>query len=299
MVGLYSGAALLSISPVTPLHPGVGRAGGAVDLPVQRDSLGYPVIFASSLKGALKSHLWRRRHESKARELFGSEPGEQPTKPGSLSLTDGFLLFMPARSAKGNPVMLTCPMLAERVLGLMEAVESIGSAAGLEQLKRVAEAIAGQEPAEGEVLVWGDRPVLDAAGDKVLIVNGEVLRAKRGQGENFPLDVLPRPFSKLIPERVVVLSNEDSLRVIDKSLLRVARVRLKRREKVVETGGLWSEEYVPEGAIFVAGLMASGDVLSQFRSLFFSGNNVGYLVLGGDESVGRGIVKLSVLGGSP
>jgi CRISPR-associated protein Cmr4 len=49
-------ARLVFIEALTPLHPGAGRSvEGLADLPVQRDEFGFPTIWASSLKGAIKS----------------------------------------------------------------------------------------------------------------------------------------------------------------------------------------------------------------------------------------------------
>jgi CRISPR-associated protein Cmr4 len=54
----YDSSDLVLIESVTNIHPGIGRFGGVIDMPVQRDHLGYPVIYASSLKGSLKSALF-------------------------------------------------------------------------------------------------------------------------------------------------------------------------------------------------------------------------------------------------
>ncbi|MEB3860131.1 MAG: RAMP superfamily CRISPR-associated protein, partial [Desulfurococcales archaeon] len=48
------------MSVLTPLHPGAGRSPGVVDLPIIRDSMNYPFIPGSELKGALKTLLGRK-----------------------------------------------------------------------------------------------------------------------------------------------------------------------------------------------------------------------------------------------
>ena len=104
-----SGLLLLSIA-TTHIHPGAGRALGIVDLPVARDSLGYPLIFASEVKGALKILCLRslcrdangrllvdsegraRCSESEGCKLccclFGPEPGEADAGSSILSILD-------------------------------------------------------------------------------------------------------------------------------------------------------------------------------------------------------------------
>jgi len=56
-VGNYNTADLVFVRTITNLHPGTGRGGEVVDLPVQRDQFEFPMIYGSSLKGAIKSYL--------------------------------------------------------------------------------------------------------------------------------------------------------------------------------------------------------------------------------------------------
>ncbi|WP_156328029.1 RAMP superfamily CRISPR-associated protein [Pyrodictium delaneyi] len=90
-------------SALTPLHPGAGRAPGVVDLPVQRDPYGYPLIPASSIKGALKTQAGQRRNcisggrvacsSSDCRAvccIFGPEPGEGDEGASAVSIIDFF-----------------------------------------------------------------------------------------------------------------------------------------------------------------------------------------------------------------
>ncbi len=117
---------------VTPIHVGVGQEFGAVDLPVQRDTLNYPVIYASSFKGALKQEcarvkgeiqeierqnhkINRVRDESLCAKLFGSDV--DPEKGiSSFSVSDLRLLFIPARSAINGAIYLTTIYMIDSVL---------------------------------------------------------------------------------------------------------------------------------------------------------------------------------------
>jgi len=61
---------MLYIKALTPIHVGVGRGEAThVDLPLQRDEFGFPTIWASSLKGAIKSNL-----KGDVKKYLGSEP---------------------------------------------------------------------------------------------------------------------------------------------------------------------------------------------------------------------------------
>ncbi len=110
-------ARLLLASALTPLHPGAGRAPGAVDLPVVRDTLGYPYIRGTMIKGALKTHLARklncnhvtaekgpnrincdhdRDKYSQLYCLLGGEVGEGDKGASAVSIQDLYPLFIPA-----------------------------------------------------------------------------------------------------------------------------------------------------------------------------------------------------------
>ncbi|MEB3807073.1 MAG: RAMP superfamily CRISPR-associated protein, partial [Desulfurococcales archaeon] len=108
-------ARLLLASALTPLHPGAGRAPGVVDLPVVRDTLGYPYIRGTMIKGALKTHLARKLNCShvttgkgpnrinydhdKCSQLYcllGGEVGEGDKGASAVSIQDLYPLFIPA-----------------------------------------------------------------------------------------------------------------------------------------------------------------------------------------------------------
>ena len=105
---------LIVLRAVTPVHAGVGRAGGVVDLPVQRDEYGYPCIYSSSLKGALKAGLLQaflkslgggsgayHRALMAVQALLGPEPEEGESFESSVALLDAYLFAMPVRSLRG------------------------------------------------------------------------------------------------------------------------------------------------------------------------------------------------------
>ena len=56
---MFQAKKILFLYVETPLHAGTGRGLGAVDLPIQRDrTTGYPIIQASSVKGALRAEAY-------------------------------------------------------------------------------------------------------------------------------------------------------------------------------------------------------------------------------------------------
>lgn len=117
------------IRAITPLHPGSGaRVSGLVDLPVQREAhTDFPVIYASSLKGALRA--WsggvKGLDKNLIGEIFGPEPGEGDKSVGKAVFMDAKLLLLPVRSLKGVYGWATSPLLLERFRRDMKFVKEM------------------------------------------------------------------------------------------------------------------------------------------------------------------------------
>jgi CRISPR-associated protein Cmr4 len=90
---------------------------------------------------------------------------------------------------------------------------------------------------------------------------------------------------------LIVLKDSIGREVINRSLIRVRRIKIKRSSKTVEEGGLWSEEYVPVNSLFFSSFLARGSK----DTAYFAGcilRKTRYLILGGKETIGKGIVEL-------
>ena len=317
-LGAYERASLLLIRTITPLHIGVGRTVGVVDLPIVRDALGFPVIPTSSLKGALRSQLKDSGalSEDDVKILFGPEPGEE-AYAGAVAFTDGYLLAIPARSLRGIWALVTSPILIHRFLRILQMMYSLESSKKeLEELKKLAEKLLGESEAMevDQALVCKDckkRLSIEITGKESIIVNEE-FQFECKQSEN-----LKGFFERInIPEAWrVVLIHDDRIRdVIERSILRRARVRLKEDKTVGE--GPWSEEDLPADTFFFNVLFYSKprspqrsqekmnnaeDVRNKVIKTIFTDYNQkrGYAIFGGHETIGRGIVELIGLVGCP
>jgi CRISPR-associated protein Cmr4 len=108
----------------TAVHPGVGQANSAIDLPVARERpTDFPFIPGSGAKGALRSWAQERARLKKGGEdangnklkgdierLFG-----ETEDAGDLLISDVRLLLLPVRSLNHAYVWLTCPELLVRL----------------------------------------------------------------------------------------------------------------------------------------------------------------------------------------
>ena len=283
---------------VTGLHPGAGRGYGIVDLPVQKDQLGYPIIFSSAFKGPLKALCAGEAINDSGRIncnerpecccLFGSEPEEEESSKGVLNVLDLLLFSVPAPTPNGF-VQLTTRYLLERARNIFNVIRDINGYSGA---------------LGNEISLLLNRK---GNGEKSVTYGSEV-DVYNLDGLNI-LSTLPLFNGKL------AVSNDK--RLIDKSLIVYTRNRLNLLTKVVSEGGLWSEEYIPMGSVFIGGFIIDEGVRSKYcgetskiacdslcflsyLSKIFHGNKISddvysfYLNIGGKESIGKGFMKVFV-----
>ncbi|RLF14813.1 MAG: type III-B CRISPR module RAMP protein Cmr4 [Thermoprotei archaeon] len=250
----YYDADLVLINALTNLHVGVGRSGGIVDLPVQRDELGYPCIYSSSIKGALKTTLLqaftRLNHErayTVVKALLGPEPEEGETFESSIAILDAYLIAMPVRSLKGVYAYVTAPILLDRFWERLELLKGVrGSLNLLGKLERPPLLDIGEE----EALCMGgnckDLIVEELSDESVkrVVLGEHVLKLTEpdvDEQEKF------KPFFDILGlEKPLLMVNDNTAKeIVERGLVRVTRVRLRRETKTVDTGGLWTEEYMP------------------------------------------------------
>jgi len=265
---------LLGLLSETPIHVGAGESTGFLDLPVAREAAtDYPVIPGSGLKGALRD-LARSRgwDEPKRKAVFGSQDAA-----GDLLISDGRLLLLPVRSLHGAFRWVTCPHLLER----------------LERDTRRA----GQPVQCADVLLPGEDQCLAAGNGSLFLeerqftISGPVPRAV--------MDAV-RPFffhsrtADRLTERLVILHDNAFAWFARYGLMVSARNVLDEDKKTSKN--LWYEEAVPPDALFyalVAERRQGTDALQELLDLFAE---VPYLQVGGNETVGHGVLAVQVLG---
>ena len=288
MLHLYEHSLLLCVKALTPVHVGIGRGEAIhVDLPVQRDEFGFPTIWASSLKGAVKANL-----SGKVKKFLGAEPHEE-VAPSHISLLDARLILVPVRTLKGVWTYGTTPHLLGYLKRYLEIHISINKAAYPNELQQL----------------WGivspdlNRAISTKNFEKPVLVNELELAEVESKPE------ILSGLSKVLPSEVgsavkgqglIVIPDKDGRgsEVINRSLMVQYRVRLNRESKTVEAGP-WSEEYIPMETVFVSvalcrsfkqgeSKMEAKDVCNEFKQAV-DGKAI---YVGGKETIGRGLVKL-------
>ena len=112
---------ILTLTALTPMHPGSGSGLGLIDNPVIRERCSsYPFIQAPSLKGVLRQkarEVWKTDADKpKITCIFGPERGggSGDHYEGAVVFNDARILAMPVRSLKGSFVWITCPIALNR-----------------------------------------------------------------------------------------------------------------------------------------------------------------------------------------
>ncbi|AIU70779.1 CRISPR-associated protein Cmr4 [Thermococcus eurythermalis] len=289
---MYSERLVLGIYAVTPVHAGSGAEVSVIDLPIQRERhTGFPVIWGQSLKGVLRSAFKETGElEEVIKAIFGPEPGEKAHEhAGAIAVGDAKVLLFPVRSAKGVFAYVTCPLVLKRFKEDMEL-------AGKEVNFSV------PEPKENEAIV-SENSAVELSGKVVL---EEVALEAKGQD----LTAIASELKKLLPEgidleeRLVIVHDDVFTAFVKLATEIVARVAIDQSTGTVRRGGLWYEEFLPRDTLLyaviaagnprvtgVGGLRTASEVKDKLGNFLTS---VKYLQIGGDETVGKGFVRVVV-----
>jgi len=298
---------------ITSLHMGMGRSSGVVDLPIQRDPQGFPIIFSSTFKGALKQYCGTvynainnngRIDCSKANVcccLFGGE--EETDVTSIISLSDLYPIAIPVPSLDKGYVYLTSRYLINTVVDLFNAVNyeegvklfsSTVSQSKEQQQNNTQQNETSSTVSQSKVTIGTDIEV------PLVKVSSNLLNILSSLGS----------IAKKLNEGIAI-EEDDSKAVleIERGIIKYTRNRINLNTKTVVTGSLWTEEYLPHGSIF-AGIMflntprrnkycndkICDDQCACQKVNEFIKNKEFYLNVGGKETIGKGVVKVRILG---
>ncbi len=322
---MFEAAEVISLYAETPLHPGTGATRGAIDLPIQRERhTNFPVIPASTLKGVLRDAAEAKSRRTGAPtsdqviEIFGPETKKGDLHGGALSPTDARLLLFPVRSLQGIFVWVTCPFVLTRLTRDL---------AFANKAQQVSVPSIGVTDGQGKI---GTKSKLQ--GDPLILEEEEYSVNTAGRDTN--VDTLATELQKFIPataayrsflvrlsEYLVVVSDTDFQRLVSPGTGTDVVTRIKLNERKTTTGGggnMWVEEYLPSDCLFYSLLLAmpsrsdtpslhtGAAVLDLVRDQVLEKDTVNgkqvithILQIGGDETVGRGWMRLHCLDGVP
>jgi len=340
---MYKLAKPFFINVLSPLHAGSGTELGIVDMPIQRERhTGFPKIEGSGLKGSIRevfeelktkdnkvnsnklkgnfSNLdekWEIEKDGKkeikrknGKELikfdeaislsFGPEEGD--AHAGALGFTDARLLLFPVKSMKGVFAYITCPMVLERFKEDLELCNI-----GFKNSNR--EIII---PSNNDLKPENDKGKCLVANRNEMGVNGNVIL------EEYAFEIqsnISTDLAKFLADAVgtlevnnklVILSNDDFRDFVNLSTEVITRTKINPETGTVETGALFTEEYLPTETVMYS-LALTTPIFNKEKGIFkptdskkeeelvmdfFSKGISEVIQIGGNATIGKGIVEI-------
>ncbi|MFC0438061.1 type III-B CRISPR module RAMP protein Cmr4 [Kutzneria buriramensis] len=287
---------LLVLLAETPVHAGGSAAEGALDLPIQREAAtGLPVIWGQSLKGALRERV---RTQAWAAEVFGERlrgPGPQDTAPrtaqpqekggeltkGAVSFGDAALLAFPAPTLRNTFAWTTSPLLLSRLSRKLRLL-GVDPAPVLGAFTALPPGTYGGTDWAGRSLIGPFTDTITAHTDVATL--GRLLAALA-----CPHDAAFAYTRAKLATDLLLLEDGVFTELSKLGTDTVARIQLKEETKTVQNGPFYSE-HLPAETVLVS--LLSGEENSLQHLKVFDGMP---LQLGGDETIGKGLLWCRVL----
>lgn len=292
---------IMFVNVVTPLHNGSGEGLGIVDNPILRErTTQFPIIQASSIKGVLKDSYEERGSED-FDMLFGPSPGEGEKHSGAISFGDGQILAFPVRSVRGCFAWITSPHVLWRFYERL-CLMDMGSLSSklTDPLKKVHSGLN-----KAMVCSSGKKELCMPKTTKIFLEEFPITCEDSEEIENIAKIIGEKvygedSFLKSEFEKKLVLVDDDTFRYfVTNATEIVPNIRIGDRG-TTEDGSLRYTEYLPSETIMYSTLIfersrKKGGPLSATE---IKNNFVKYLPpviqIGGDETTGKGIVRLSL-----
>lgn len=299
----------------TPTHCGSGQDLGIVDMPIQRERhTGFPKIEGSSLKGAIREVFEERLGQNSIKNesiklSFGPEEGD--AHAGALGFTDARILLFPVKSVKGVFAYITCPDVLnkfEKELKISK-IEKINC----EQEKSEIAISLGIKVKEKECIVANDSKV--KVDSKNVILEEYCFAIENLEAEDIKrMECIAEILTKLtkienLKEKLVILTNDDFTDFVNLSTEVITRTKIDNKTGTVAPGALFTEEYLPCETILYSLALASPIFVKEDKAKgafqadnskkeeekvmeFFISNIPEYIQIGGNATIGKGIVKV-------
>lgn len=274
---------------ISPVHAGCGASTSAVDLPIQRERhTNWPHIQASGVKGAMRDHYRRFAGEKQAQTInfiFGSDKendseqkGFDGDVPGAISVSDAKLVAFPVRSNVAPFVWVTAPSVLERLNNDLEF-------AGFDTYIEVP-AVSEEEAVALSGEISGD----------VILEDAVVTVTTRD--EKFSL---PDGFPEI--ERLLLISDEMFDYCVSSCTEIQTQIKIDSEKGTAKDGGLRYQELLPADTLMYSIVYYSkssglNELQADTIQKHIEDVIKDFIQIGGDETLGRGICKISWVKGN-
>jgi CRISPR-associated protein Cmr4 len=310
---MFKQVKILFLYTETPLHVGSGSSLGTVDLPIQRERhTELPMIQSTGIKGKIRSVFDNNGLDPLVfKAIFGPESGNASDHAGALSPGDGRILLFPIRSLAGVFAWITCPLVLSR---FQRDLQLAGETPNwtIPTLDNTQALI----PNSSQLVI--DNAVVLEEFSFISTPNEQVTTLANWLADNALPDGSEYEFWRGKLKKDLVVVSDDVFKDFCKfSTDVVSRTELDREKKIVKKRALWTEENLPSDSLLYTPLFAcdprmdkavvpkikdnkgedtnldAASILNLIQTHFTNGHK--RLQLGGNETVGRGIVATRVL----
>jgi len=290
---------------VSPIHAGSGTSTSAVDLPIQRERhTNWPHIQATGVKGAFRAHFRDFVGQNNDKQLinlvFGSDEQDGWDKnidnlPGAMSVSDARLLAFPMRSNIAPFVWVTCPSVLKRLKTDLQYI-SLGEKMTMDE-----------QNIQKDNAVWIGKGELE----KPVILEDAVVNVTEEIEDDF--------FKKTFPElKNLLLISDDMFDYAVSYCTEIqTNIKIDSNTGTAKDGALRYQEFLPADSVLYSIVHYSGRDLceisnnDQQNSLadLVKDMNAGvikkyvedtikdFIQIGGNETLGKGICKITWLEG--
>jgi CRISPR-associated protein Cmr4 len=313
---MITATTMLYLYVETPLHAGMGSGLSSIDLPIQRErTTQYPMIQGSSIKGKLRA-LAEESNEDTAliNALFGPPPmaGETSDHAGALIAGDARILLFPVRSLSGVFAYTTsCDILARFKRDSERTDTNQRTGAVHKPAPAALPWYLPDKPAPGTALVTTNSEV--QAHNSLVLEEFSFTTQASAQVDEIATWLAEHTLPKHDTDDYWPTKLKNSLAILPENDFRdftlyatevITRIRIDRNTKTVARGALWTEEHLPTDTLLYVPIYATDARRNGKESLKLPGKQVletiraqdaargSYLQLGGDETVGRGMVRV-------
>ncbi len=301
---MYKSTQPLYFITETPLHAGSGSDLGYIDLPIQRERhTGYPKVESSGVKGAIRQafEAIEKIDLERLQRVFGYDGdglpdeitdkfGEKKDFAGALGFSDARILLFPVKSLKGTFAWITCHRVLAKFRTELQELCGEQELFTLPEFTGVASDVlylsSTNQKIQLEEYIYAD---LDRKDDITALANW--------LADNVLAESLPYWQTK-IRENLIVLPEDDFADFLKFSTEVHTRIKIDNETGTVKDGALFTQEYLPSETVMYSLAMFSpefkkeGMELSEVRK-FFNDHKPDYFQMGGNSSIGKGIIRLT------
>jgi len=283
---------ILGLRAETSIHAGSGQNVGVIDLPIQREAhTGWPCVYGSAVKGALRSHAETRANMgSDVKAIFGPSSSGNIDHAGALAVSDARILLLPVRSLTGYFKWVTCPAVLSR---LQRDLALAGKPASF---------AVPTEPQPEQVMACenSDTLFLEEYQFTQVKAEGEALEQLQAIIEVLSQFGMEQAALQL---QLVIMNNDDFSHFCGSATAITPHISIDNTNKTVKGGALWYEESLPPDTLLYTLLLANNtrnktgntydaqQVLTKTLALF--PDDRPYVQIGGNETVGMGWCKVT------